>query len=382
MIATSAQDQVSIASEELNQYLEDQANAIASAEPAFVSSALKTAPDWLKSLATSAAASIQQVIKETVAQAWKIGRMLLDVKQNLKKVTEYRIVLSALGWTSVKANKYVKLVKTFEGFTLSQFLNIELTTLFALCTKTYSGVVEQLRPMPCITQELVERLIKENRLSRKPKPQSDPITGWKQNKSGGGRHYNVLLHDEDTGVKIEDLAQKQNVLPQKVVAEAVSAWHINQMSIVPPAKVEQSNFWDWGEVAAVMKRDHDCLLNTVKNWTPEERASLGSLLSAHLQENPQALDSELSWVPKSLINKALSTLSFTLTKIGGANNCVDEPYLEKVLNCRFVFLEYPCSKNEQWIFCDANDRRYPVFGRDEFEIERRDHCNTCYKPNS
>ena len=124
-----------------------------------------------------------------------------------------------------------------------------------------------------------------------------------------------------------------------------------------------------------MKRSSDCLLNTVKNWTPEERDSLAPLLAAHLQEKPQALSSELSWVPKILINKALSTFSFALTRIGGADKCVDEPYLEKILNCRFVSLEYSCSKKEQWIFRDANDKRYPVFGRDEFEIEQPDRPN-------
>ena len=315
--------------------------------------------------AQSALAFSQAIIE----QALSLGRSLLQMKTDLN-CDEYRIFLSQTGWTVAKVNKYIKLAKAFGGFQISQIRGIELTTLFTLCGNGYRNLVARLREMTNITQELVERLMKESRPSQKPKEQTAPVTGWKQNKSGGGRHYNILLHDEQTGIKIEDLAQKQKTLPQTVIIDAVAAWYDLQMPQENSLE-NQIGFWDWEEVAAVMKRDPNRLLNTVKNWTPEERAELASLLSIYLQENPTALDVETNWVPKKLLEKALSTLSFRLKKIAGPNNLVDEPYLEEIIGCKFVSLKYPGSRYEQWIFRGRDNKLHPVFGRDEFEIQQR-----------
>ena len=210
--------------------------------------------DGLRNVASQIAQACEQAARAIVEQAMSLGQMVLRMKINLNW-TEYRIFLSHLGWTPAKVNKYLKLAKTFGNFALSQLSKIELTTLFTLCGKTYQGVVEQLQEMQDITQESVEQLMKQARPTHKPKQQSAPVTGWKQNASGGGRHYQILLHDDETGIKIEQLAQDQKVLPQRVITDAIAAWYETHTATELPPKIDQTNFWDWEEVATVMKRD-------------------------------------------------------------------------------------------------------------------------------
>ena len=108
----------------------------------------------------------------------------------------------------------------FDGFSPSQLIQVELTTLLSLCSKRYLPVVAKLRETQEITQQLVEQMMKQSRPQRKPL--QDPISGWKQSRSGGVRYYNVLLHSEDVGLSIEQQASSEEILPQKVIAEAVA----------------------------------------------------------------------------------------------------------------------------------------------------------------
>lgn len=171
-----------------------------------------------RDVAASIARNVQGLSQATVEQALEMGKQLWRMQQELKR-KEYSTFLSVLGWASAKARKYINLAKTFSEFEPSALVGIELTTLLSLCSKRYAAVVEQLRDVQDITQQLVEQLIKETRAPRQVK--SDQSFGWKLNRSGG-RRYEVILHDEQTGVSIEQQAQAEQVLPQRVIAEAVA----------------------------------------------------------------------------------------------------------------------------------------------------------------
>lgn len=173
----------------------------------------------LRDVACENALSLKQLIKGVVEQVLQISQRLWRMNGELKR-KEYRVFLQVLGWTTAKARKYINLAKTFDGFDLSQITGIELTTLLSLCSSRYQKVVAQLREMPVISQELVEQLMKQSRSARKPL--QEPISGWKQCRSGGGRYYNLLLHDEHTGLLIQEQALAEGVLPQRIIADAVA----------------------------------------------------------------------------------------------------------------------------------------------------------------
>jgi hypothetical protein len=162
---------------------------------------------------------VRRLSQATVEQALEIGRRLLGIQKELKR-KEYSAFLSVLGWASAKARKFINLATTFSDFDPSQLVGIELTTLLSLCTKRYAAVVEELREVEHITQQMVEDLIKDSRTPSQPK--LEPISGWKRMPSGGGRYYNVLLHSEEVGLSIEHQASSESILPQRVIAEAVA----------------------------------------------------------------------------------------------------------------------------------------------------------------
>jgi hypothetical protein len=367
-------------------------------------------------------------------------------------------VKGLLQWVGDEARKYLDIARVFEGFDFSQLVCLEPFTILKLRSKRYAPVVASLREQAVITPKIVQDLISELRSKQSRKKLDNTTSGWRQCRSGGGRYYNILLHDEETGLLIEQQAETEGVLPQRVIkevialrsqqksaslqstehftaqpaefqtiveqarslntenqklmrqlqerertiaelevrlAEAASTTNaipseIKQVSDIsyPGGSVlgeqddaqEQNNpdqstrvspfepNQTWSDIAAAVECDRHELLKIVKSWTLEQRQALVKPLSVYLEIEPNALE-HIAWIPKNLLDKALSTLSFKVRIIGGANNLADEPEIEYIHNCSFVSLEYPGTRSEQWIFRDTNNKLYPIFGRDEFEIE-------------
>lgn len=246
MIAAFSQNEVSTKSTKNSKYSDKKVTPIASSEHPRTS---EEVTKGLSQLTTQLAQTFDIAARAVVEQAFTVGRTLSQAKQNLKR-SEYKLFLAQPGWTVIKANKYLKLVKTFEGFSLDQLGRLSLDTLFTLCGSRYQKLVAKLRELPKLTQTLVEQLMKEYRLARVRKPQ-ESVTGWKRNRSGGGRHYQILLHDEETGIKIEQIAQEQQVLPQRVIKEAIALYVPSQVNPDLKLLVLQN----WQEFAEQVGRD-------------------------------------------------------------------------------------------------------------------------------
>ena len=219
MLQLIAPDRVVNASIEPPQHIEVSEKAIAPQLPSPTQDAIENIRTGLRDIANETAHNIQQLSQATVEQAIDIGQRLWRMQRNLKR-KEYGAFLGVLGWATTKARKFINLAKVFDGFSPSQLIRVELTTLLSLCSKRYQQVMTALREIPEISQQMVEQLIKENRQVRAPK--QEPVSGWKQNRVGGTRRYEVILHDEKTAVSIEQQALSEEILPQKVIAEAVA----------------------------------------------------------------------------------------------------------------------------------------------------------------
>lgn len=215
-----ALDQVSVRTTSSQKHLDSADNTIASNKPPCGFKGFRPGMGYV---AEESMKAFQQAAIALFEAAWKMGEVALRMKNDLRR-NEYQMFLLNIGWTTKKVNKYARIVKVFEGFEPLTLAKIELTTLFTLCGKAYSGVVEQMRQMSDISQSVVEKLIKESRKKGHFKTLNEPISGWKQNPSGGGRHYSVILHDEETGVRIENLAEQEKVLPQRIIADAIAVY--------------------------------------------------------------------------------------------------------------------------------------------------------------
>lgn len=246
------------------------------------------------------------------------------------------------------------------------------------------------------------KLIREllPKLSRK-KPDSND-QGWKQCHSGGGRYYNVLLHDEETGLSIEQQAEVEGILPQRVIAEAVALRAQHKSVQVQPSEnvaAQLEKLQDLVKQAASLDTENKALMHQLQERDLRiaeleakltERASTTSAVSKETQvshihhegssevaelDNQQGsnlrqleLSSSLhqaqTWLEVAAIvgcnrNQLLKIVN-NWTKIGGANNLVDAAQFEYI--CRnFVSLEYPGSRNEQWVFRDSDNRLYSFF---------------------
>lgn len=166
-----------------------------------------------KSLAAGASAT------ETILQ---MAGWIAEMRSRLNRKEFGTFVKQLLQWVGHEARKYLDIARAFENFELKRLVNLEPFTILKLRSSRYAAVVAKLREQPVITPQVVQDLIKELLPKQFREKSDEPISGWKQCRSGGGRYYNVLLHNEDVGLLIEEQAQTEGILPQKVVEEAIA----------------------------------------------------------------------------------------------------------------------------------------------------------------
>lgn len=166
---------------------------------------------------------------ETILQ---MAGWIQEMKLRLNRKEFGTFVKGLLQWVGGEARKYLDIARAFENFDLSRLVNLEPFIILKLRSKRYAPVVAKLREQPIITPQVVEDLIRKLLPKQSRKKLTDAISGWKQSQSGGTRYYNVILHDEETGLSIEQQAQAEGILPQRVIAEAVAARYKHKSSPV------------------------------------------------------------------------------------------------------------------------------------------------------
>lgn len=388
-------------------------------EPPQPSEAIEGIRVVLRDIAYKTALDVRRLSQETVKQALQMGQWLWWMQRDLKR-KEYRIFLSILGWATGKARKFINLAKTFDGFEPSRLFGVELTTLLLLTSSRYSSVVAQLREVENITQELVEQLIKENRPPKKPK--QDPISGWKQNRSGGGRHYNLNLHDEETGLSIEQQAETEGILPQRVVREAVALRR--EQKDQPSVEELRKQFQEELKAAVDEMRDRhiemERQLIAARSRVAELEMQMAQKTPPQSESNQQpeptpqpetkiAPDSDnlhscITWEQISAaVGRDRSRLLGIVQHWSASERATLPPllatYLEEkpdafdetldwtpfnlfkaalvhltftvqgIPGCRFVSLEYPSKDCELWLFADGENRLIPLSSRESFAVE-------------
>lgn len=156
---------------------------------------------------------------ETILQ---MAGWIAEMRSTLNRKEFGTFVKELLQWVGDEARKYLDIARAFENFDLKRLVNLEPFTILKLRFKRYAPVVAKLREQPVITHKVVQDLIKELLPKQFREKSNEPISGWKQCRSGGGRYYNILLHNEGVGLLIEEQAQTEGILPHKVVEEAIA----------------------------------------------------------------------------------------------------------------------------------------------------------------
>ena len=176
---------------------------------------------------------------------------LAACKQRLSR-KEYKQLLQEQGWQG-EEKKYLKLATTFDKFSPQDLANIEPDTIFRLAknNKKYQDVIDQLSDLPQVTQEAVRELIKQQRQEfKQPKPEKLSI--WRRTPNGGRYCQIPPIHEEDerTGVTLQKMIDEEGLLPQQIVAEAISlrqALKEGRLIMVTDASSTQSDSENFGD---------------------------------------------------------------------------------------------------------------------------------------
>ena len=148
---------------------------------------------------------------------------LVACKHKLSR-KEYKQLLQEQGWQG-EEKTYLKVATTFEKFSPQDLANIEPDTIFRLAknNKKYQDVIEQLSDLPQFTQETVRELIKQQRRELK-QPKPEKLSIWRRTRNGVRYCQIPPIHEEDerTGVTLQRMIDEEGLLPQKIVAEAIS----------------------------------------------------------------------------------------------------------------------------------------------------------------
>jgi len=192
------------------------------------------------------------------------------------------------------------------------------------------------------------------------------------------QNLNYKLAQSGSNVVESELKQLRSLHVSEIVdlinSNGISGYYEEQphsCRVVLDPKYASALLWQaqsWADVVLIVGRDGKQLLSALKDWTRESRQLLVQLLSTHLETDPDSFN-RIDWIPEKILNKALSSLSFTLEKIRSSDNLVDEPELEYIRGCIFVSLQKLGTRHEQWVF-SVDGKSIPAFSRSEFTVEK------------
>ncbi len=208
----------------------------------------------------------------------------------------------------------------------------------------------------------------ESSVSSTQKPNATTATTFKEEK------------EKDFSLELDELSSEQNV-PPTFSASVVAAETPNTISVTAATgNLVADSFTQnlqqmanqvllcqtWTAVAEAVNQDGELLKRAASvGMTLEQRSCLTTLLAAHLCETPSNLN-KLAWIPTRLRERALQRLTFTIRRLGGAENVLDA-CLERISGCKFVSVEYLGTRNELWIMQTLEGKNIPVFGTDTIE---------------
>lgn len=384
-----------------------------------------------RDFATAAARQLNQNQVQKLQIELDLGRELVEAKERLTRRGEFSKFKRSLSMTLADARKYIRLAITFGEWQIDRILAIaSATNIYTLCAPKFANLVEKLNDLPVFTSDLIKQMVKEARPPRKPKQQPELPVDWQRDASGGGRHLKINLYDDDLAVKIKSKAEERQITAQEAIADAFLKSELVEQALasrreavdeVREAQVKMQrqliqkdehikkqderikelesklsiqkaqprvkfgtrisldDFDTWEEFAGFVSRDasfaglplraRDWLLATVKDWNASERQSVSKMLANFLEAEPQGLD-ELNWIPDKLLSAAMQYLSFKIQIISGGDNLVDDPIIEIISSCKFVSVRDFGTKRECWVFQLPNKKNVPIFGREQFQIER------------
>ncbi len=162
-----------------------------------------------------------QLLEDATENIISYAKWLANQKQILNKF-DYKQLLQRWGWKAKEEKLYLKVAAAFERFSPQNLIQVEPATIFQLArsSKKYQSVLDALLKLPQITQEKVRSLIEATRKPKQPKSEKPSI--WRQTTNGGRYCQIPPIHDQETGVTLQQMMDEEGLTAQRIVTEAIA----------------------------------------------------------------------------------------------------------------------------------------------------------------
>jgi hypothetical protein len=261
-IPTIAQDTATEAHKELLDYLDMQALVITST-PHFEDLELAT----------------QNIVSH--------AKFLAQQKKLLTR-SEYKQLLKLHGWRG-EEKKYIRVATAFKDFTPEELAGVEPATIFRLANnlKKYQPVIDELKNLPSITQEVVRVLMEKQRAVIETKEEKLEVLAvieatqeeieekpsiWRRTEDGNRYCQIPPIHEEngETGIRIQRMMEEEGLTAQSIVAEAISlreAFKQGRLILIAPVETSDSVSEEDDEIDTALTTEDDT--ENSDGWTFE-----------------------------------------------------------------------------------------------------------------
>jgi hypothetical protein len=217
-----------------------------------------------------------QLLEDATENIVSYAKWLANQKQILTKF-DYKQLLTRWGWKAKEEKLYLKVAATFDRFLPQNLVQVEPATIFQLARgrKKYQCVLDALLKLPQITQEKVRSLIEATRQPKQPKTEKPSI--WRRTKNGGRYCQIPPIHEQETGVTLQQMMDEEGLTAQSIITEAVAlrqAYREGRLVLVndaPPQDIESTTEEDGSTDETQLDADTVCTDDT---WSfepePEE----------------------------------------------------------------------------------------------------------------
>lgn len=322
-------DEVTKASTEVEEYLENQVSAIAPL-PGFRRGHGENAVTAANKVAQHSALSTQEILQVAI--------LVQKQKKDLSRKEFGSFVRDILGWTSETATKYLNVAKTYGNFPSLEVLSqIEPFMLWRLCGKRYAEVVEQLREREQITQKYVIDLIDKivPKILKKKKQSTDygdAVLQRHPNTKDGTFYFTlkeVNLSDE-AGLWLEEK------LVTQTVGQILQQARERELAIPrqPPSDYRLAQLEELDQVIADAREQREIARKATLEQRRAEERETAALQRAHLaEERSRLLEQQLA----ELEHRVENTTSVGVSKLEIVAHVEAEPELEAELGVQENF---------------------------------------------
>jgi hypothetical protein len=136
------------------------------------------------------------------------------------KTNKYKSLLKELGMPAAEANKFVKLGRHAQAFKPEELSNLGIM-MFSLVAPKFDLLWKTMQDKGALTQNELSSLKKELYPTKKVSKSDNPPSIWRQPSGGGNRYCQIPpIHDQETGVKIQQVIDKEGITAQEATKKA------------------------------------------------------------------------------------------------------------------------------------------------------------------